>query len=151
MCVSWKIFEMKLKSSKFLSTRSIAFYLGVSEQTKRLTTQNTAYVFCNRERKQVFVRKNEKKVFLKFCKIHKKTPAPGFLENPEAYNFNKKETLAVVFLWIFANFQEHHFWLHMIHWLALHCDKIVVKCDVHRKILTVESIHIAIQTLKQLN
>ena len=51
---------MKLKSSKLPSIRSKAFHLGVSKQTKLLAAQSTAYVLGNRERKQVFVRENEK-------------------------------------------------------------------------------------------
>ena len=37
------------------------------------------------------------------------------------------------------------------HGLLLHCDKIVVKCNIHRKIFVVVSIHIPIQTSKHLN
>ena len=51
---------MKLKSLKLPSIRSKAFHLGASEQIKWLAAQSTAYVLRNRERKQVFVRENEK-------------------------------------------------------------------------------------------
>ena len=37
------------------------------------------------------------------------------------------------------------------HGLPLHCDKIVAKRDIHRKIYVLMSIHIAIQTSKHLN
>ena len=34
--------------------------LGVSKPTKRLTAQSTAYVLCNQQGKQAFVKENEK-------------------------------------------------------------------------------------------
>ena len=68
-------------------------------------------------------------------------------------------------------FIEHFRWLHLVklvpnfwnqqnfssidctwyHGLPLHCDKILVKHDVHRKIFVVESIHIVIRSSKHLN
>ena len=51
-CVSWKMFGIKFKFS-----RSKALCLGVSEPTKRLPAQSTAYVLPNRQGKQAFVKK----------------------------------------------------------------------------------------------
>ena len=48
-------------------------------------------------------------------------------------------------LWNYQNFSSSYFWL------PLHCDVIVVKRDIHRKIFVVVSIHIAIKTSKHLN
>ena len=48
-----------------------------------------------------------KKVFLKFCKIHRKTPVP---ESPLVCNFIKNETLAQVFSCVFSeSFQNIFF------------------------------------------
>ena len=46
---------------------------------------------------------------------------------------------------------QQKFQFHLISLAPLHCDKIVVKRDIHRKIFAVVSIHIAIQTSKHLN
>ena len=60
LCVSWKIFEIEFKSSKFPSITPKALCLGASEPTKRLAAQSTAYVLRNRQGKQAFVKENEK-------------------------------------------------------------------------------------------
>ena len=59
-CVSWKMFEIEFKFSKFSSARSKALCLGVFEPTKRLAAQSTAYVLRNRQGKQAFLKENEK-------------------------------------------------------------------------------------------
>ena len=41
--------------------------------------------------------------------------------------------------------------LHQCNITELHCDKIVLKRDIHSKIFVVVSIHIAIRTSKHLN
>ena len=53
------------------------------------------------------------KVFLKFCKIHRKTPAPATLGLPatqaEACNFIKKETMAQVLSCEFCEISKNTF------------------------------------------
>ena len=44
---------------------SKALCLGVSEPTKQLTAQSTAYGLRNRQGKQTFVKENEKNIFVK--------------------------------------------------------------------------------------
>ena len=43
------------------------------------------------------------------------------------------------------------FYYNWFHGFPLHCDKIIVKRDIHRKIFVVVSIHISIQISKHLN
>ena len=63
--VSWKIFEMEFKFSRFSLITSKALCLGVSEPTKQLAAQRTAYVLCNRQGKQALLKENEKKYLCK--------------------------------------------------------------------------------------
>ena len=66
-CVSWKMFEMEFKFQNW----SEALCLVVSEPTKRLAVQSAAYAVRNRQGKQAFVKKHEKKK-LKKLKNEKK-------------------------------------------------------------------------------
>ena len=65
LSVSWKMFEIEFKFSKFLSIRSKALCLGISEQTKRLAAHSIAYPLSNRQGKQEFVKENEKSICVK--------------------------------------------------------------------------------------
>ena len=56
-CFSWKMFEINLNFQNW----SKALCLGVSEPTKRLAAQSTAYTLCNRQDKQTFVKESKKK------------------------------------------------------------------------------------------
>ena len=50
----------------------IHIFKGVSEPTKRLAAQGTAYALCNQQSKQAFVKENKKNIFVKeilICKI----------------------------------------------------------------------------------
>ena len=68
--VSWKMFEMEFKVSKFSSMKSKALCLEISETTKRLAVQSTAYTLLNLQCKQAFVKENEKNIFVKeICKF----------------------------------------------------------------------------------
>ena len=54
--VSWKMFEMGFKFSKLLKI----IVLDVSEPTKRLDVQSTAYALRNWKDKEAFVKENVK-------------------------------------------------------------------------------------------
>ena len=56
-CFSRKMFEMNLNFQNW----SKALCLGVSEPTKWLAAQSTAYTLRNRQDKQAFAKENEKK------------------------------------------------------------------------------------------
>ena len=73
-CVSCKIFEMEFKFSKL-----VKMCLGVSEPTKQLAAQSTAYALGNRQGKQAFIKKKKK--------IKKKQPNNDFsvLESCQLY------------------------------------------------------------------
>ena len=62
LCVSWKMFEIEFKFSKFLSIMSKALRLGISEPAKRLAAQSTVYTLRNRQCKQAFVKENERNI-----------------------------------------------------------------------------------------
>ena len=52
------VFEMKFKFPKL----SKSLCIGVSEPTKRLAAQSTAYALRNQHSKQAFVKENVKKI-----------------------------------------------------------------------------------------
>ena len=60
LCVSSSILELEFKFSKISSMRSKALCLGLSEPTKWLTAQSTAYAFRHRLGKHAFVKKKRK-------------------------------------------------------------------------------------------
>ena len=53
------MYEMEFKYSNW----SKALCLGVSESTKRLAAQSTAYALRNRQGKQAIVKENETKIY----------------------------------------------------------------------------------------
>ena len=59
--LSWKMFDLEFKFSKFLSIRSKEFYLGVSEQTKQLTANIVQHTFCVTDRLNWHLSKKMKK------------------------------------------------------------------------------------------
>ena len=58
---------MQFKYFKFSLIRSKVLSLGVFEPTKQFAAESAAYVFCNRQGKQAFLKENEKKYP---CKIN---------------------------------------------------------------------------------
>ena len=58
----------KFRFSKFLSIRSKALCLGVSEPTKWLAAQSAAYVLRNRQGKHAFIKKMKKNICVIYVK-----------------------------------------------------------------------------------
>ena len=133
-----KIFE--LHGWTFLSTND--FSLLESCQLYIIARYNASNCL---KTEAVIQRCSGKKVFLKFLKNSQENPHCQSLR-PAILIADKNRLRHRCFPVNIMKFLRTPFFIG----LPLHCDKIVVKHDVHRKIFWVESIHIAIQTSKHL-